>query len=74
MPKITINLDEDIQKILSGRAKKNLLTLKEQIEDILRISAVRSKTSAKHRTIKPDDLLVEVFSRQKSGRKPKRKN
>ena len=71
MPKITINLGEEEKKIISKRAKRNLLTLREQIEDILRKSAVRTKTSDKYRTIKVDDKLVAVFSREKRGRKKK---
>ena len=71
MPQITISIDEDVKKIISKRAKRNLLTLREQIEDILRKSAVRTKTSDKYRTIKVDDKLVAVFSREKRGRKKK---
>jgi len=73
MPKITINLGEEEKKIISKRAKRNLLTLREQIEDILRKSAVRTKTSDKYRTIKIDDKLVAVFSRERRGRKKKKK-
>ena len=43
MPRITIDLDEEVRKILSKRAKRNLLNLREQIEEILRSSAVRTK-------------------------------
>lgn len=70
MPNITISLDEKVKKILSSRANKNLLTLREQIEDILRKSAIRTKTSS---SIQPkiDDKLVGIFSRQKKGRKRK---
>ncbi len=73
MPQITISIDEDVKKIISKRAKKNLLTLREQIEDILRKSAVRTKTSSNYKTIKVDDKLVSAFSREKRGRKPKKK-
>ena len=72
MPKITINLDEDVKKIISKRAKDNLLTLREQIEDILRKSAVRTKKFSKYSYIKVDDKLVSVFSREKRGRKKKK--
>ena len=70
MPSITINIDEDVKKIIAKRAKKNLLSLKEQIEDILRKSAVRTKSSSKYKTIKVDDKLVSAFSRERRGRKP----
>jgi len=69
MPKLTINIDEDVKKIISKRASKNLLTLREQIEDILRKSAVRTKLGTSYRKIKIDDKLVAIFSREKRGRK-----
>lgn len=72
MPSITINIGEDVKKIISRRAKKNLLTLREQIEDILRKSAVRTKAGS-YRAIKIDDRLVAAFSRDKRGRKKKKK-
>jgi len=71
MPKITINIDEDVKKIINKRAKTNLLTLREQIENILRKSAVRSKLGTFNQ-IKIDDKLVAVFSRQRTGRKKKK--
>ncbi len=73
MPSITINLDEDVKKILKKKAKKNLFSLREQIEDILRKSAVRTKNSEKYKKIKVDDKLVAAFSREKSGRPRKKK-
>lgn len=73
MPKLTIHIDEDAKKILSKRAKKNLFTLREQIEDILRKSAVRTKLGLGYRRIKIDDKLVAIFSREKRGRKRKRR-
>lgn len=72
MPNITIHLDDDVKKIISKRAKKNLLTLREQIEEILRTSAVRTKESKGYRQIKIEDKLVAVFSREKRGRKKKK--
>lgn len=72
MPQITIDIDESVKKIISKRAKTNLLTLREQIEDILRKSAVRTKTSGKYAYIKIDDKLVAVFSRERRGRKKKK--
>jgi hypothetical protein len=72
MPHVTIHLDENVKKIISKRAKRNLLTLREQIEGILRKSAVRTKIGIS-RTIKVDDRLVAAFSREKRGRKKKKK-
>ena len=70
MPQITIDIGDDIQKIISKRAKKNMLTLREQVEDIVRQSAVRTKAGAVSND-KIDDTLVSVFSRSKRGRKGK---
>lgn len=71
MPTLTISIDEDVQKVISKRAKKNMLSVKEQIEEIIRQSAIRTKSGATNSQIKIDDRLVEVFSRQKKGRKKK---
>ena len=71
MSKITIDVDEEVRKILSKRAKRNLLNLREQIEEILRSSAVRTKNKPGYRSIKVDDKLVAMFSREKRGRKKK---
>ncbi len=73
MPSITINIDEEVKKTLQKRAKKNMFSLREQIEDILRKSAVRTKSGKKYKSIKVDDKLVAAFSRDPRGRKKKRK-
>ncbi len=70
--KLTINLDENEIKILNKRAKKNFLTLKEQVEDIVRRSCIMSVGRSKKSVIKCDDALVGVFSRERRGRKKKR--
>lgn len=70
MPSVTINLDDDVQKVISKRAKKNMLTLREQVEDIVRQSAVRTKAGSVSDD-KIDDTLVGVFSRSKRGRRAK---
>lgn len=72
MPSITINIDEEAKKVLTKRAKKNLFTLREQIEDIIRKSAVRTKSGNRYRKIKVDDKLVSAFSRDQRGR-PRKK-
>ena len=72
MPTITISIDEDVKKVLVKRAKKNMLSLKEQAEEIIRQSAVRTKAGISASTLKSDDRLVEVFSRNKKGRKKRR--
>ena len=69
MPSVTINIDEKIQKIILKRAKKNLLTLREQIEEIVRQSAVRTKAGAGISKMSTDDRLVEIFSRNRKKRR-----
>ncbi len=68
--KITIEIDPEEEKILRRRAKKNLMTLKEQVEDIIRRSCVNFK-KIKYRKIKVDDKLVAIFSRERRGRRRK---
>lgn len=71
MPKVTINLDEEEKTILEKRAKKNLMTLQEQIEDIVRRSAVSTKQGTTTKEVDPDDRLVGIFSKSRRGRKRK---
>ncbi|MBS3086917.1 hypothetical protein J4422_04430 [Candidatus Pacearchaeota archaeon] len=67
MPQITIDIDDKVHKVLSARAKKNLMTIREQAEDIIRRSAANFKKSTPEDKI--DDTLVSVFSRNKKGRR-----
>ncbi len=60
--KITIFLDKDILKKLDSRAKKNMFTISEQIEDILRRSCLNAKRTSKPEKL--DDLFVSLFSRK----------
>jgi len=69
--RITIYIDDEEKKILIKRAKKNLFSLREQIEDIIRRSCVRTSHGS-YRPIKVDDKLVGIFSREKRGRKKKK--
>jgi len=73
MPRVCVDLDDESAKVISKRAKRNHFTLEEQIEDILRKSAVRTKLNKTRRPLKVDDALVGIFSRQRSGRKKKKK-
>ena len=66
--KIEIYLNDDVLKLIVKRAKKNLLTLPEQIEDILRRSTLSLK-KGKMTKENIDDLLVALFSRQKRNKK-----
>ena len=61
--KISIYLDSEILKALEKRSKKNMFTLSEQIEDIIRRSVINSRKLKKD-TEKLDDMLVSLFSRK----------
>ncbi len=62
--KVTLYLDSEVLKSIDKRAKKNLLTLPEQIEDILRRSVLSSKKTKGLGTEKLDDSLLAIFSRR----------
>jgi len=61
---VCLYLNDKILKILEKRAGKNMLTLSEQIEDILRRSSIR-KTAGTTIPEKLDDSLLACFSRKK---------
>lgn len=63
--KITLFIDSDVLNAITKRANKNLFTVSEQIEDILRRSVLSSKNNKKMGSEKLDDLLVGIFSRRK---------
>jgi len=62
--KVTIYINNELLYLIEKRAKKNMLTLPEQIEDILRRSTLSLK-KGKLTGEKIDDLLVSLFSRRK---------
>lgn len=62
--KLTIYLSNDVLKVIQKRADKNMLNLNEQIEDILRRSAINAKTIKKQEE-KLDDMIVTLFSRRR---------
>jgi hypothetical protein len=66
--RVTIYLDKEVLKIIDKRAKKNMLTIEEQIEDIIRRSCIMAKQQKKEEQ-KIDDLLVSIFSRKKYTKK-----
>jgi len=72
MPRVTIDITEEEQKILKKRADKNYFSVKEQIEDIVRRSCISTKKNSGVKQIKCDDRLVGIFSRARSGR-PRKK-
>lgn len=66
--RVCIFLDSNLLNILDKRAKKNMFTLSEQIEDILRRSCINLKKGG-YKAEKVDDALVAIFSREKRGGK-----
>lgn len=72
MPIVSVELDKEEVKILRKRAKKNLFSLKEQVEDIIRRSCVRDKKKS-GRYEKVNDRLVGLFSRRRKGRPRKKR-
>ncbi|MEK6848583.1 MAG: hypothetical protein AABX65_03040 [Nanoarchaeota archaeon] len=65
---ITIYLQPEVIEKVEKRARKNLMNVREQIEDIVRRSAV----NASGKTLKEeklDDTLVALFSRSRRGRR-----
>jgi len=70
---ITLFLDDELISNLEKRAKKNLFTLPEQIEDVLRRSVINQSKTKSLNNEKLDDTLVGIFSRKKTGRKKTKK-
>jgi hypothetical protein len=64
---VCISLKPEILKMIERRAKKNILSIHEQVEDILRRSCVGMRKKAPG-SEKIDDLLVSIFSRRKYGK------
>ncbi len=61
---VSIWLDDEILRKLETRAKKNLLSLPEQVEDILRRSVLSTTGKNSHKE-KLDDMLIGLFSRKR---------
>ncbi len=60
---ICIFLSQELIQKLEKRAKKNMFTISEQIEDILRRSCIGLKKTSQEEKL--DDTLVSLFSRKK---------
>ena len=73
MPSLTVDLNESLLKALKLRAKKNLLTPKEQAEDIIQRSMLSYKAQGTLSDHKIDDSLVSIFSRQRHGNRKKKR-
>lgn len=59
---LTIALDKNVMVALKKRARRNLLTPEQQVQDIVRRSMANARKST--RSEKLDDLLVAIFSRK----------
>ncbi len=71
--KVSIELDEDLLKRIEKRAKNNYLSVREQLKDIIvRSMANYGKPSRNYGDPKVSKM-VKIFSRKKSGPKPKKK-
>ena len=70
---VTLFLSTEIMDALEKRAKKNMFTVSEQIQDILRRSTVNQRKKKSIYDEKLDDALVAVFSRKNVGRGAKKK-
>lgn len=64
---ICLFLSNEVLQSLNKRAKRNMLTVSEQIEDILRRSCTKKKSSLVQEKL--DDNLLACFSRSQRGRK-----
>jgi len=73
MSRISVEIDDELLPALEKRAKKSFFTVPEMIEDIVRRSMICYKGGKSRSRLKVDDKLVEIFSREKRGRKPKKK-
>ena len=70
---VNLRIDTKVYTLIEKRAKKNLFTVDEMIEDIIRRSMISYISGPTKSRFKPDDKLVAVFSREKRGRKGKKK-
>ena len=62
--KLTVYVDDSVLRIIEKRAKRNMLSVGEQIEDIVRRSAINTRKT-KIPDDKVDDKLVSLFSRKR---------
>ncbi len=67
---IVISVGKEEREILERRAKKELMTIEELVEDIVRRSAASSKLSSS--TDNVDDKFLTFFSRKTGKRRKKR--
>lgn len=65
---ISINIESDLYDKLKSRAKKQMQTLSELTEDIIRRSMLSYKRQPANNK-KADDSLIPLFSRMRRSRK-----
>ena len=68
---ITIDFDEQLFKQIEKRAKSNYLSIREQIKDIVVRSMASYGKKDKGDSEPNVEKMVKIFSRKRSGRKPK---
>jgi hypothetical protein len=64
---VTLFLSDELMSVLDKRAKKNMFTVSEQIEDILRRSTINLSNKKSPYDSKLDDSLIGLFSRKNTG-------
>jgi len=65
---LTIEIDNEILKLLERRAKRNMMSVSELISDIIRRSTVFYRRMPRG-TPKLEDKLIGIFSRERRGRR-----
>lgn len=60
---LTVDLDDKVKQVLEKRAKKEMLTLRELVSDILRRSAISYKGNPAEDRV--DDKFLSYFSRRR---------
>jgi len=68
---ISILIDSEVFFTLEKRAKRELMTIRELVTDILRRSVIASKRKG-YEEPKIEDKFIEYFSRHSRGRKRKK--
>jgi len=68
---VTIYLDERLLKRIEKRAKKNYLSVREQLKDIIVRSMANWGKTGKSYSGPPVSKMVKIFSRKRPGPKKK---
>ena len=66
---LTLEIDSDEMKVLEQRAKQNFMSPRELAQDIIRRSMLSYRGGKAKQGIAADDMFVNVFSREKRGRR-----